>query len=151
MITKLTKLIYFNHLLLNVPATIAPFTLSAVLTISINGSIEINKPMSVGEMNHQVFEQRQSLIALAVVAGVELPQEEGEEYDAVLEKFAKQYSLPRAIASRLCDEEGTLLFNADNIDDLNAIAELDAQIINEFNAAMAADTPKASASEESSK
>lgn len=109
------------------------------------------KPMSVGEMNHQVFEQRQSLIALAVAAGVELPQEEGEEYDAVLEKFAKQYSLPRAIASRLCDEEGTLLFNADNIDDLNAIAELDAQIINEFNAAMATNTPKASASEESSK
>lgn len=55
--------------------------------------------MSVGEMNHQVFEQRQSLIALAVAAGVELPQEEGEEYDA--------------------------------------IAELDAQIINEFNTAMA--------------
>lgn len=109
------------------------------------------KPMSVGEMNHQIFEQRQSLIALAVAAGVKLPQEEGEEYDAVLEKFAKQYSLPRAIASRLCDEEGTLLFNADNIDDLNAIAELDAQIINEFNAAMAADTPKASASEENSK
>ena len=34
----------FNHLLDNVPAVIAPFTFSAVRPISINGSIEINKP-----------------------------------------------------------------------------------------------------------
>lgn len=108
------------------------------------------KPMSVGEMNHQVFEQRQALIALAISAGVTLPSEEGEEYDKALEAFATKYSLPRAVASRLCDKEGTLLFDADNLDDLNAIAELDAKLITDFNKAMADDIPKASVSEENS-
>lgn len=108
------------------------------------------KPMSVGEMNHQVFEQRQTLIALAIAANVDLPSEDDEKYDEVLENFAQKYSLPRAIASRLCDEEGQLLFDADNIEDLKAIAELDAQIITDFNIAMATDYPKDLVSEESS-
>lgn len=108
------------------------------------------KPMSVGEMNHQVFEQRQALISLAIAAGVELPSEESEEYDKVLDTFAKKYSLPRAVASRLCDEDGKLLFDADNLDDLNAIAELDAKLITDFNKAMADEDPKALVSEENS-
>lgn len=118
--------------------------------ITLMGETYYVKPMSVGEMNYQVFEQRQSLIELAKADGVELPVEENEAYDAVLTDFAKKYSLARAVASRICDEEGNLLFNADSLDDLKAITALDAQLITDFNNAMAAEAPKALVSEENS-
>ena len=118
--------------------------------ITLMGETYYVKPMSVGEMNYQVFEQRQSLIELAKADGVELPAEENEAYDEVLTDFAKKYSLARAVASRICDEEGNLLFNADSLDDLKAITALDAQLITDFNNAMAAEAPKALVSEENS-
>ncbi len=43
-----------------------------------------------------------------------------------------------------------LLFDADNLDDLKALSELDAKLISDFNQAMVAELPKALASEESS-
>lgn len=121
-----------------------------VKPITLMGETYYVKPMSVGEMNYQVFEQRQALIALAISAGVELPSDKSDEYDQVLDTFAKKYSLPRAIASRLCDEDGNMLFDADNLDDLKAITELDAQLITDFNKAMADEVPKALVSEENS-
>ena len=54
------------------------------------------------------------------------------------------------MVSRLCDEKCMLLFDADNLDDLKALSELDAKLISDFNQAMAAELPKALASEESS-
>lgn len=118
--------------------------------ITLMGETYYVKPMSVGEMNYQVFEQRQSLIELAKADGVELPAEENAAYDEALTDFAKKYSLARAVASRICDEEGNLLFNADSLDDLKAITALDAQLITDFNNAMAAEAPKALVSEENS-
>ena len=108
------------------------------------------KPLTVGEMNRQIFEQRQDLIKLAEKEGVALPSPEDKTFDEVLEKFAQQYQLPRAMASRLCDEKGVLLFDADNLDDLKALSELDAKLISDFNQAMAAELPKALVSEENS-
>ena len=101
-------------------------------------------------MNRQIFEQRQDLIKLAEKAGVALPSPEDKTFDEVLEKFAQQYQLPRAMASRLCDEKGVLLFDADNLDDLKALSELDAKLISDFNQAMVAELPKALVSEENS-
>lgn len=49
--------------------------------ITLMGETYYVKPMTVGEINHQVFEQRQTLIELAKADGVELPAEEGEAYD----------------------------------------------------------------------
>ena len=118
--------------------------------ITLMGETYYVKPMTVGEINHQVFEQRQTLIELAKADGVELPAEEGEAYDDALTKFAKKYGFARAMASRVCDEEGNLLFNADSLDDLKAITALDAQLITDFNNAMAAEAPKALVSEENS-
>ena len=106
--------------------------------------------LSVGELNRQLFEQRQALIVLAQKANIELPEHDSEQFDEALEKFAQQYQLPRAMASRLCDENGELLFDPENIDDLNQITELDSQLIADFNQAVAALNPKKLASEESS-
>lgn len=121
-----------------------------ITPITLMGDQYYIKPLTVGEMNRQIFEQRQDLIKLAEKAGVALPSPEDKTFDEVLEKFAQQYQLPRAMASRLCDENGVLLFDADNLDDLKALSELDAKLISDFNQAMAAELPKALVSEENS-
>lgn len=99
-------------------------------------------------MNHIIFEQRQWLIKQAEIEGVELPDENDEQFDVELEKFGAKYSLTRSIATRLCDENGNRLFDPNNVDDLNAIAELDSQVFLDFS--KATEAPKDSASEESS-
>lgn len=121
-----------------------------ITEITLMGENYYLKSLSVGELNRQLFEQRQALIVLAQKANIELPEQDSEQFDEVLEKFAQQYQLPRAMASRLCDENGVLLFDADNLDDLKALSELDAKLISDFNQAMVAELPKALASEESS-
>lgn len=121
-----------------------------ITPITLMGENYYLKSLSVGELNRQLFEQRQALIVLAQKANVELPEQDSEQFDEALEKFAQQYQLPRAMASRLCDEKGELLFDPENIDDLNQITELDSQLIADFNQAMAALNPKKLASEESS-
>lgn len=121
-----------------------------ITPITLMGDQYYIKPLTVGEMNRQIFEQRQDLIKLAEKAGVALPSPEDKTFDEVLEKFAQQYQLPRAMAYRLCDENGVLLFDADNLDDLKALSELDAKLISDFNQAMAAELPKALVSEENS-
>lgn len=121
-----------------------------ITPITLMGDQYYIKPLTVGEMNRQIFEQRQDLIKLAEKAGVALPSPEDKTFDELLEKFAQQYQLPRAMASRLCDEKGVLLFDADNLDDLKALSELDAKLISDFNQAMEAELPKALVSEENS-
>lgn len=121
-----------------------------ITPITLMGENYYLKSLSVGELNRQLFEQRQALIVLAQKANIELPEHDLEQFDEALEKFAQQYQLPRAMASRLCDENGELLFDPENIDDLNQITELDSQLIADFNQAVAALNPKKLASEESS-
>nr|DAJ96520.1 MAG TPA: tail assembly chaperone [Caudoviricetes sp.]DAS97821.1 MAG TPA: tail assembly chaperone [Bacteriophage sp.] len=121
-----------------------------ITPITLMGENYYLKSLSVGELNRQLFEQRQALIVLAQKANIELPEHDSEQFDEALEKFAQQYQLPRAMASRLCDENGELLFDPENIDDLNQITELDSQLIADFNQAVAALNPKKLASEESS-
>lgn len=116
--------------------------------LTINGETYYLRAMTVGDMNKQVFEFRHWLITQAEKEGYALPAEDDEHFDAMLERFGAKYRLPQALASRLCDEHGELLFNPDDVDDLNAISALDSHIIIEFNKAV--DAPKASASGESS-
>lgn len=116
--------------------------------IEINGETYYLRTMTVGDMNRQVFEFRNWLIEQAELAGVELPNEDDDGFDEALERFGAKYRLPQSIAVRLCDENGELLFDPQSLDDLNAIAALDSQVVVAFNQATA--IPKASASEESS-
>lgn len=115
--------------------------------IEINGETYYLRTMTVGDMNRQVFEFRNWLIEQAELAGVELPNED-DGFDEALDRFGAKYRLPQSIAARLCDENGKLLFDPQSLDDLNAIAALDSQVIIDFNQAVS--PPKASASEESS-
>lgn len=120
----------------------------ALQTLVINGDTYYLRAMTVGDMNKQVFEFRHWLIQQAEKEGYELPAENDDRFDEQLDRFGAKYRLPQALASRLCDAHGELLFNPDSVDDLNAIAALDSHIIIEFNKAV--DAPKASANGESS-
>lgn len=123
---------------------------SKATPIKLMGETYFVKQLSVGEVNHQLFEQKQDLIKFAEKAGAELPPADDKGFDTALDEFAKRYHLPRVIASRLCNEDGELLFDENNLDDLNAIAQLDAQLFTDFNKEMASALPKSLASEESS-
>lgn len=116
--------------------------------IEINGETYYLRTMTVGDMNRQIFEFRRWLIEQAEIAGVELPNEDDDGFDEALDRFGAKYRLPQSIAARLCDANGELLFDPQSLDDLNAIAALDSQVVVAFNEAVA--PPKASASEESS-
>lgn len=116
--------------------------------IEINGDTYYLREATVGDMNKQIFETRSWLIQQAEKENVELPPEDDETFEEALNRFGEKYRLAQSVAYRLCDENSVLLFNPLNIDDLNAIAELDSKVIIDFNQAVSA--PKASASEESS-
>lgn len=116
--------------------------------IEINGVTYYLRDASVGDMNNIIFEHRNWLIKQAEIEGVELPDENDEQFDTALDQFGAKYKLARAIASRLCDENGERLFNPDNVDDLTIIAELDSQVFLDFS--KATEAPKDLASDESS-
>ncbi|AHG87321.1 Phage protein [Bibersteinia trehalosi USDA-ARS-USMARC-190] len=116
--------------------------------IEINGDTYYLREATVGDMNKQIFETRSWLIQQAEKENYALPAEDDETFEEALNRFGEKYRLAQSVAYRLCDENGVLLFNPLNIDDLNAIAELDSQVIIDFNQAVSA--PKDSASEESS-
>nr|DAX96269.1 MAG TPA: tail assembly chaperone protein [Bacteriophage sp.] len=122
-----------------------------VSPIELMGETYYVKRLSVGEMNRHLFEQQLDLIKFAEKIGAKLPPEDDEEFEKALDKLSKRYHLPRIIASRLCDENGVLLFDADSLDDLNAIAELDSQLFNDFNNWITNSSPKPLASGENSK
>lgn len=116
--------------------------------IEINGETYYLRDTTVGDMNRQIFEFRRWLIEQAEIEGVELPPQDDDDFDDALNRFGEKYRLAQSLAARLCDEQGELLFNPLSLDDINAIAALDSQVIIDFNQAIS--PPKASASEESS-
>lgn len=117
-------------------------------SIDINGDTYYLREATVGDMNKQIFETRSWLIQQAEKENYALPAEDDETFEEALNRFGEKYRLAQSVAYRLCDENGALLFNPLDINDLNAIAELDSKVIIDFNQAVSA--PKDSASEESS-
>ncbi len=103
--------------------------------ITIKGDTYYLRDATVGDMNRIIFDQRQWLIKRAEIEGVALPHEDDDNFETALEAFGTKYSFPRAMAVRLCDEEGNLLFNPDDVDDLTLIAGLDSQVLNDFSEA----------------
>lgn len=116
--------------------------------LEINGTTYYLRTMTVGDMNRQIFEFRNWLIKQAELEGVELPAEDDEHFDDALEQFGAKYRLQQSLASRICDENGELLFNPFEMEDLNAIAQLDSEVVMAFNKAV--DSPKDSTNAENS-
>lgn len=88
---------------------------------------------TVGDMNRQIFETRYWLIEQAKNEGVALPDDENSaEFEQALDAFGIKYRLARTLALRLCDEKGELLFNPNDVNDLNALAGLDGQVLGQI-------------------
>lgn len=116
--------------------------------VEINGTTYYVRDLTVGDMNNSIFFIRNWLKKQAELEEYELPNEDDENFEQAINEFGAKYNIPQSIAARLCDENGKLLFDPFDVNDLNMIAELDSGIIIAFNQATA--VPKASASEESS-
>lgn len=116
--------------------------------LEINGTTYYLRTMTVGDMNRQIFEFRNWLIKQAEMEGIELPAEDDEHFDDALDQFGAKYRLQQSLASRICDENGELLFNPFEMEDLNAIAQLDSEVVMAFNKAV--DSPKDSTNAENS-
>lgn len=121
-----------------------------VREIAINGETYYIRDLNVGEVNQQILGQRQKLIKLAEQQGFELDYEDEDALQATLRNVYDPYSLPRALATRLCDKDGNNLFDPQNEDDLKALSQLDSDVFNALNAANAAGDPKNSQSDENS-
>ena len=101
--------------------------------IEIKGTTYYVRDLTVGDMNNHLYGINVWLKKQAELEGYELPVEEDENFATALSEFGAKYRLPQSIAVRLCDQNGELLFDLFNVDDLNAIAKLDNQVLIDFN------------------
>lgn len=119
--------------------------------IKINGDDYYIREFTVGEANQAIYGAQQELIKIARAQGIELNFDDETELTKQLAQVYDPYRLPRALAQRLCDENGNNLFNPQNEEDLKALSELDKSVYEELNNAIAELEPKNSPTEESSK
>ncbi|MDK9430932.1 hypothetical protein QP016_09410 [Gallibacterium anatis] len=97
-----------------------------------------------------MFEYQNWLKAQAMAQGIELNLNDEDVLAKQLEPIADKYRLARNLAIKLCDENGNNLFDPDSREDLESILKLDDSVLSAFNQAENEDSPKHSASEESS-
>lgn len=110
--------------------------------VEINGTEYFIREFTVGEMNKALYGQQQELIKLAQSQGIELNFSDEEELAKQLAQVYDPYRLARSIATRLCDENGDNLFNAENQDDLDALSKLDKSTFDQFSNAISEIAPK---------
>lgn len=128
--------------LLAIKPTVKPFDL--------NGNTYYIRSFTVGDVNREIFEYQNWLKAQAIEQGLDLNFDDEEQLTKQLEPIADKYRLARNLAIKLCDENGNNLFDPDSREDLESILKLDDSVLSAFNQAENEDSPKHSASEESS-
>lgn len=95
------------------------------------------RELNVGETNKALYGQRSALINLAREQGLELNTEDELALTMQLRNVYDPYTLARNIATRLCDENGKNLFNAESQDDLAQILTLDGSVLEAINKVLA--------------
>ncbi|MFC1121888.1 hypothetical protein ACFGXU_08310 [Pasteurella multocida] len=104
--------------------------------IEINGDDYYLRELNVGEVNKQLYGQQQRLIALAKDQGIELNFDNPEDLAKQLTRIYDPHTLSRTLATRLCDENGNNLFDAENEEDLIALSQLDKEVFEQLSAAV---------------
>lgn len=122
-----------------------------ITQIAINGENYYIREFTVGEMNKALYGQQQELVRIAESQGITLDFSDEDTLTEQLAKVYDKHKLTRTIAMRLCDENGVNLFNAEDDNDLEALAQLDKAVIEQLNQAIMDGEPKNSPAEESSK
>ena len=122
-----------------------------ITQIAINGENYYIREFTVGEMNKALYGQQQELVRIAESQGITLDFTNEDTLTEQLAKVYDKHKLTRTIAMRLCDENGENLFNAEDENDLEQLAQLDKAVIEQLNQAIMDGEPKNSPAEESSK
>ncbi|MCI7718714.1 MAG: hypothetical protein MSQ14_07030 [[Pasteurella] aerogenes] len=110
--------------------------------LEINGEKYFIREFTVGELNKALYGQQQELINLAQEQGIELNFNDEEELTKQLAQVYDPHRIARTIATRLCDENGTNLFDPNKKEDLNALSQLDKSTFEQFSQAITDITPK---------
>lgn len=122
-----------------------------VKPVEILGDTYYIRELTIGEMNKALYGQQQELVRIAEAQGITLDFTNEDTLTEQLTKLYDKHKLTRSIAMRLCDENGVNLFNAEDENDLEALAQLDKAVIEQLNQAIMNGEPKNSPAEESSK
>lgn len=119
--------------------------------VEINGDTYFIRAFTVGEMNKSLYGQQQEMARIAEAQGIELNYEDETELSKQLAQLYDPYQLPRAIATRLCDENGNNLFDPEKEEDLTALSQLDKVVYEQLIKAVTKEEPKNSPAGASSK
>lgn len=95
-----------------------------VTAVPIDGQDIYLREPTIGDNNFVLFEKRAYLLDEAVRSGVEIDLNDEAEIEAHLKRVPDKFALARGAAIRVCDENGNLLFDAKNKEDLAELNEL---------------------------
>lgn len=124
---------------------------AAVTSFEFEGATFYVKALTVADKNRVLYGQRCYLVKLAEAQGIELDLDNEEQLKEQAPKIYDQYAIPRLLASRLCDADGKLQFDAENQDDLDQLATVSEPFLNAFMDAYLQGEPKNSPTAEDSK
>ena len=109
------------------------------------------KHLDVGDKNRVIYGARAYQIKLAESQGIELNLDDEKQLQKQLSALYDPFVLARTMASRLCDQDGNLLFNLDSEEDLQQLSSLSNEFIEKFSQAFTQGEPKNSQIAEDSK
>lgn len=89
--------------------------------IEVDGKIIYLRELTVGDNNFIMFETQAYMLQRAKQLGIEIDMSNGTQIEAQLKQVEDPYMLARQAAMRICDEEGNLLFDFKNVDDLDKL------------------------------
>ncbi|MDG6894523.1 hypothetical protein [Volucribacter amazonae] len=118
--------------------------------LNIDGAEYFIRELTVGEVNEHLYGQQQRLIQIAQQQGIELDFDNEEQLSKQLAQVYDPYTLARTLALRLCDQQGVKLFDHNNLDDLNALSQLDKSVFEQLSEALAEEQVKNSPPDASS-
>ncbi len=101
--------------------------------IEVDGKTIYLREPTVGDNNFLLFERQTYLLNRAKQLGIEVDLMDSANIEKQLKQVSDPYVLARNAAIRLCDEEGNLLFNPQNIDDLEQLNGLGQSLLSLLN------------------
>ncbi len=101
--------------------------------IEVDGKTIYLREPTVGDNNFLLFERQTYLLNRAKQLGIEVELMDSANIEKQLKQVSDPYVLARNAAIRLCDEEGNLLFNPQNIDDLEQLNGLGQSLLSLLN------------------
>lgn len=100
-----------------------------VKSVPVDGRTIYLRESTIGDNNFVLFERRSFLIALAEKAGEQFDFTDEADVEAKLRRYPDKFAMARGAAQRICDEDGELLFDGTNQDDLEALNKLGESVL----------------------